>query len=149
MKDFFLKWLVNIICIFAVVNILPGIKVEDWQTLAVAGLVLGFINAFLRPLVILLTLPINILSLGLFTFIINGFLFYLVSKIVKGFLITDFWSAFWGSMVFSAVSFFISMFIKPTKARSFHRTTHKSAQGHSDRRSSPDIIDIEAKEVDK
>ena len=75
----------------------------------VVALVLGIINAFLRPLIILITLPMNILTLGTLTLFINGALFYLVSKIVKGFVITGFWSAFWGYILFSIISFLLSL----------------------------------------
>jgi putative membrane protein len=76
--------------------------------LAIA-LVLGVINALLRPLIILVTLPINVLTLGVFTLFINGALFLLASKIVKGFLITGFWPAFWGYIIFSIISFLLSL----------------------------------------
>ena len=76
-----------------------------------AAFVLGVINAFIRPLVILITLPINILTLGIFTFFINGFLFYAVSKIVKGFVVTGFWPAFFGALLFSIISFLVSLVI--------------------------------------
>lgn len=97
----------------AVVHIIPGINADKWQTVVVAALLLGLINAFLRPLIILFTLPLNILSLGFFTFLINGFLFYAVSKIVQGFSVKDFWSAFEGALFFSMISFILSLLINP------------------------------------
>ena len=89
----------------------PIFEVSNTATVLVIALVLGIINAFLRPLIILITLPINILTLGVFTFFINGALFYLVSKIVKGFVITGFWTAFWGYILFSIISFLLSLLI--------------------------------------
>jgi putative membrane protein len=142
MGSILIKWCINVAALFAVVHIVPGIQAQDWQALAVAALVLGLINAFLRPLIIILTLPINLLSLGIFTFFVNGFLFYLVSKIVKGFTITDFWSAFWASLLFSVVSFLLSLFFKAKpKIKMYSQTT--SNFNHDD------IIDIQAKEPDK
>lgn len=114
MSGFLLKWFLNTVALFAVVHLLKGIHSDSWQTTATAALVLGLINAFLRPLVILFTLPLNILSLGLFTFIINGFMLYLVSKIVKGFYIIDFWYAFWGAVLFSIFSALLNLFINPS-----------------------------------
>jgi putative membrane protein len=92
-----------------VAHIVKGIEISDPWIVVVVAFVLGIINAFLRPLIILVTLPINILTLGIFTFFINGFLFYLVSKIVKGFTITGFWPAFFGALLFSIISFLLSL----------------------------------------
>ena len=111
MHSVIIRWLVNSLSIFIVAHIIKGIEVPHPLTVLVVALVLGIINAFLRPLIILVTLPINILTLGLFTFFINGFLFYLVSKIVKGFVITGFWPAFWGYILFSIISFLLSLLI--------------------------------------
>ena len=114
MKGFLLKWLVNIFALLAVVSIIKGIQIDNWQTAAWAALILGLVNAFLKPFIILFTLPINIFSLGLFTLIINGFLLFFVSKIVEGFSIGSFWSAFWGALFFSIISFSLSLFISST-----------------------------------
>ena len=105
------RWLVNALAIFIVANIVKGIEISSMPLALVIALVLGVINAFLRPLIILITLPINILTLGLLTLFINGALFYLVSKIVKGFVITGFWPAFWGYILFSIISFLLSLLI--------------------------------------
>ena len=109
--DFLMRWVINALSIFIVANVVKGIEVSNTATVLVIALVLGIINAFLRPLIILITLPINILTLGVFTFFINGALFYLVSKIVKGFVITGFWTAFWGYILFSIISFLLSLLI--------------------------------------
>jgi len=108
---FLLRWGVNALSIFIVAHIVKGIEVSHVPTVLVIALVLGIINAFLRPLLILITLPINILTLGVFTLFINGALFYLSSKIVKGFVITGFWPAFWGYILFSIISFLLSHLI--------------------------------------
>jgi putative membrane protein len=111
MRGFLLRWFINSLSLFAVTYIVKGITITDIPALFAASLVLGIINAFLRPLIILLTLPINIFTLGVFTFFINGLLFYMVSKIVKGFVITGFWPAFFGSLLFSTISFLLSLLI--------------------------------------
>ncbi len=109
MRRFLTKWIINSLAILIVTYIVKGIQVASPLTAIVVALVLGIINAFLRPFIILITLPINIFTLGLFTFFINGFLFYLVSKIVKDFIILGFWSAFFGSLLFSTISFLLSL----------------------------------------
>jgi len=114
MAHFMVKWLINALAIFIVAHIVKGIEVSNTAIVLVIALVLGVVNAFLRPFIILITLPINILTLGLFTLFINGALFYLVSKIVKGFVITGFWPAFWGYILFSIVSFLLSSLVVET-----------------------------------
>ena len=111
MGRFLTKWIINSLAILIVTYIVKGIQVASPITAIVVALVLGIINTFLRPFIILITLPINIFTLGLFTFFINGFLFYLVSKIVKGFIILGFWPAFFGSLLFSAISLFLSLMV--------------------------------------
>ena len=111
MRGALIKWVINSLAILIVTYIVKGIEVAGPITAIVAAFVLGIINAFLRPLIILITLPINIFTLGLFTFFINGFLFYLVSKIIKGFVVTGFWPAFFGALLFSIISFLLSLLI--------------------------------------
>jgi len=111
MRGLLIKWLINSLAILVVTYIVRGIEVASPIAAIVAAFVLGIINAFLRPFIILITLPINIFTLGVFTFFINGFLFYMVSKIVKGFVITGFWPAFFGSLLFSTISFLLSLSI--------------------------------------
>lgn len=113
MKPILLKWLVNTLALFVVVNVVSGISVERWQTLLVGALVLGLLNAFLRPVLLLLTLPVNILTLGLFTLVLNGLIFYLAAWLVKGFNVTGFWSAFVAALVFSVISFLLNLLINP------------------------------------
>jgi putative membrane protein len=111
MKSFLLIWLINSISLLVVVNIVSGISVSSWQTAIVAALVLGLLNAFLRPLIIFLTLPVNILTLGLFTLLVNGFMFYLAAMLVRGFVIAGYWNAFLGALVFSIISFLLNVLI--------------------------------------
>jgi putative membrane protein len=104
MKKFLVRWLITAVSIFVVAHMVRGIEVPSVPVVLVVALVLGIINAFVRPLILLITLPINILTLGLFTLFINGALFYLVSLIVKGFVITGFWPAFVGYIAISIIS---------------------------------------------
>jgi len=111
MKGFILRWFMSSLALLAVTYIVKGIQITNITTVFVAALILGIINAFLRPLIILVTLPINILTWGLLTFIINGFLFYLVSKIVKGFSIANFWTAFFGALLYSVISLLLNILV--------------------------------------
>ncbi len=111
MKRFLLRWFINCISLLLVVHIVSGISISSWLTAITAALVLGLLNAFVRPVLIVLALPVNILTLGLFTLIINGFMFYLAALLVHGFVIAGYWYAFLGALVFSIISFLLSLLI--------------------------------------
>jgi len=106
-----LRWLINTGIIMALPYILSGIRVENFMAALVAATVLGVVNAVIRPILIVLTLPINILTLGLFTFVINALMFMLTAQVVKGFHVDNFWSALLGSIILSVASTFLSSFI--------------------------------------
>jgi putative membrane protein len=124
-----------------VVHIVPGIRVDKWQTAVLASFSLGLVNAFLRPLIVMFTLPLNIFSLGLFTFVINAFLFYSVSRVIAGFTVVDFSSAFWGALIFSILSFVISLLINPGGSIKVHTRRYDSRPKKNYR----DVIDVDAK----
>ena len=111
MRGLLIKWTINSLAILIVTYVVRGIDVASPVTVIVVAFVLGIINAFLRPMILLITLPINIFTFGLLTFFINGSLFYMVSKIVKGFVITGFWPAFFGSILFSIISLLLSLLV--------------------------------------
>ena len=104
LKEFLLRWVVTTIAVVAACYIVPGIGYDSRTSLVVAALVLGILNAILRPLLLLLALPLLVLTLGLFFFFINGFMLYLVGNLVKGFHVNTFGAAFWGALVISVVS---------------------------------------------
>ncbi len=112
MITFLTKWAVNALALYVVVYVIPGIAATGPVTVLMVALVLGLINAFVRPFLILITLPINVLSLGIFTFFINGFIFYIVARVVKGFTVTGFWPAFFGALLYSFVSLLLSLLIR-------------------------------------
>lgn len=103
-----LRWFLNGLILMIIPYIVPGIEVASFFTALVTAIVLAAVNSIIRPLLIVLTLPINILTLGLFTLVINALMFYLVSTIVKGFTVTNFWSAFVGALVYAIFSMLIS-----------------------------------------
>lgn len=111
MKAFLLKWLVTAVSIFIVANVFGVIYIENLKALVLAALLLGILNAILRPVLIILTLPITIFTLGLFTLVINGFLLYAVSGMVSGFEIASFWRAFLAALLISIVNALINFLI--------------------------------------
>jgi putative membrane protein len=111
MKGIFIRWLILTAAIMFASYVLDGIQVKGFFTALFAAAILGILNAFFRPILIILTLPINILSLGLFTFIINAMLLKMASGVISGFEVYGFWSAIFGSLLISLVSWALSSFI--------------------------------------
>ena len=120
MARFLLKWFVNIIALFVVIHVVAGVSVNNMGTVLVAALILGLLNAFIRPFLLIMTLPITIATFGFFTLIINAFMFYLASKFVAGFSVTGFWSAFWAALLFSVISFILNLVFAPDTGFKFN-----------------------------
>ena len=112
MKRFLIHWLIIALALWVTAYILPGVHIESNQALAIAAIVLGLVNALIRPILTLLTLPITILTLGLFYLLVNGFTFLLASKVVPGFVVSSYWWAVLGALVVSIVSAFVGNFVK-------------------------------------
>jgi len=111
MRGIFIRWLILTCSIIATSYLMEGIHVSGFFSAFFAAAILGILNAFLRPVLFILTLPINILTLGLFTFVLNAMLLMIVSVIIPGFWIFGFWSALFGSLLISIVSWILSSFI--------------------------------------
>lgn len=111
MTGLFIRWLILTASIIFASYIMDGIHVSGFFSAFFAAAILGILNAFFRPILIILTLPINILSLGLFTFVINALLLKMASGVITGFDVYGFWSAVFGSLIISLVSWFLSSFI--------------------------------------
>lgn len=103
-----IRWVLFALALLFTAWIVPGISFANFQTALLAALVMGLINLFIRPIILVLTLPLNLLTLGLLTFIINALMFLLVAKIVAGFMVTGFLAALLGSIVLSIISVFIN-----------------------------------------
>ena len=112
MKRFLIHWLVIALALWVTAYILPGVNFDSTTALAIAAIVLGLINAVIRPILTILTLPITILTLGLFYLLVNGFTFFLAAKVVPGFVVSGFWSAVLGALLVSIVSAFVGSFFK-------------------------------------
>ncbi len=98
------RWIVNAAALLLVAYLYPGVALEDFLTALVAALVLGLVNAVVRPLLVLLTLPVTLLTLGLFLFVINALLFWFVAEVVHGFTVTGFWAALVGSILYILIT---------------------------------------------
>lgn len=108
---FLLRVGVNALAIVLAASILPGIEVDGIVPLLAAAVLLGLVNAFVRPVLLILTLPITLVTLGLFLFVLNGFCFWLVAWLVKGFHVAGFGSALLGALVVSVASWVVTALI--------------------------------------
>ncbi len=111
MGNLLLVWLINALALLALPYLVPSVQVDSIYTALVAALLLGFVNTLIRPLIVLLTLPVTVLTLGLFIFVINGLLFWFVASFVKGFSVAGFWSAFFGAIVYALISWAASALV--------------------------------------
>lgn len=100
--------LINGMAVFVTAYVLEGIKVDSFATALIVGIVLGVVNTFLRPILLFLTLPFNVLTLGLFTFILNGLMVVITSNLVPGFYVEGLWWAIVFSLVLTLVSWFLN-----------------------------------------
>lgn len=103
-----LVWLINAVSLIAVAYLLPSISVSSFAAALVAALVLGLLNTVIRPILVLLTLPATLLTLGLFIFVINGLLFWFAGSFIEGFEVAGFWAGMIGTIVYSLVSWLLS-----------------------------------------
>ena len=104
MLNLILVWLFNAICLLAVTFVVPGVQVQNFTTALFAAIVLGLINTFIKPVLSLLTLPITLITLGLFSFVLNALMFGLAAYFLAGFSVAGFWSALFGALVFGLLS---------------------------------------------
>ncbi|HEY9745235.1 MAG TPA: phage holin family protein [Oculatellaceae cyanobacterium] len=104
-----LHWVLTALILLLIGKIIPGIELASFGTALIAALVMGLVNFFLRPLLNLLTLPINVLTLGLFSFVVNALLFWLVAWMVPGFEVSSFLSALIGSLLLAIMTAVLDM----------------------------------------
>jgi len=108
-------WIINAVALFALPYLMPSIKIDGMITALIAALILGLINTLIRPILVLLTLPVTFLTLGLFIFVINALLFWLTANLVDGFHVAGFWSAFGGAILYSIISWILSSLLLDNK----------------------------------
>ncbi len=113
MQGFFLRTLITILGLLLASAIIPGVAIDGTGSVILAAILLGLVNGFVRPIAFLLTLPITILTLGLFLFVLNAAMFGLVAALLDNFVVAGFWSAIFGSLVVSITSTIASWYIGP------------------------------------
>jgi len=117
-KQFLQRWAINTLAVLVAVYIVPGIHYGTPLDLLVASLVLGILNAFLRPLLMFLALPLLIFTLGLFTLVINAMVLYFVGLLLRPhFFVDDFWGAFWGALVIGVVNMLLNLLTGRSRSR--------------------------------
>lgn len=112
MTQLMLRWILNSFALFFVMKLIPGIMIDRFGALMLSTLVIGLLNAFLRPLLVLLTLPVTVATLGLFTLVINGLIFYLAAHLVPGFHVAGFGTALVAALLFSISSFILNLLFR-------------------------------------
>ncbi|MBM3221367.1 MAG: phage holin family protein [Candidatus Rokubacteria bacterium] len=119
---FVIRVLVNAAAILLAAHVVPGIHVRSLTTALVAGLVLGLVNAIVRPVLVVLTLPLTLLTLGLFLLVLNALCLWLTSVVVAGFTVQGFWAAFLGALLISVVSWILTAFVSDAgRVRDYRR----------------------------
>ena len=110
-RNLLVVWLINALALLALPYLVPSVQVASFFTALIAALILGLVNTLIRPVLILLTLPATVLTLGLFIFVINALLFWFVASFVEGFHVAGFWSAFFGWLVYALISWAASALV--------------------------------------
>jgi putative membrane protein len=101
LKEFLQRWIITTVSVLVAAQVVPKIHYENWQALLIATLVLGLLNAFIKPVLVLISLPLLIFTLGLFTLVINAVLLYFVGSLIQGFHVDTFGAAFVGALIIS------------------------------------------------
>ncbi|RRD58182.1 phage holin family protein [Comamonadaceae bacterium OH2545_COT-014] len=99
-----ITWLLSALALMAVAYMLPGVRITNFKNALLAAVILGLINAVLRPVLLVLTFPITVLTLGLFVLVLNGLLFWLASSLIRGFQVSGFWSGVFGALLYSLIN---------------------------------------------
>jgi len=145
LKPFIQRWVVTTLAVLVAAHIVKGIDYDTLVGLAVASLLLGILNAFVRPVMVLLALPLLICSLGLFVLFINAFLLYVVGQLVPSFHVVGFGPAFWGGLVISIVSLAVNALTGAgdTSLRTqIHRVEQRPPRGPDPGSGSGPVIDV-------
>src|SRR5437588_13050885 len=124
MKHFVFRWAVTTIAVMVASSIIRGIRYDTVAALIGASLLLGILNAFIRPFLLILSAPLILVTLGFFILMLNGLLLLVVPSVVVGFHVDHFWSAFWGAIVISIVSWILSAFFRGSDGRVRMLTHH-------------------------
>jgi putative membrane protein len=140
MRHFIFRWAITTVAVMVAAAIISGIRYDSTASLIGAALLLGILNAFVRPILLLLTAPLIVLTLGIFIFVVNGLMLLLVNQFVHGFHVDSFGSAFWGAIWISIVSWILSAFFRGSDGRVHplsHHTQMRRVEGRVVRSSKP------------
>lgn len=141
LKEFLQRWIIIMVAVLVATHIVPGIHYDTWQGLLIATLILGLLNAFLKPVLLFLSLPLLIVTFGLFTVVINAALLYLVGRL-KDFHVDSFGAAFWGALIISVVSLVLNSLTGTGHSRiEFRRGKPKPRSNKTDDGGGP-VIDV-------
>jgi len=124
MQGLVIRWLVSAVALYLTSLIVRGIEIDGVFPLLFAAVTIGVLNAVVRPFILLLTLPLNVLTLGLFTLVVNAAMLWMASKVVVGFFVHGFWSALGGWLVMSFFTFLINLLIGETGRIEIVRMRH-------------------------
>jgi putative membrane protein len=111
MRGLVVRWLVSALALYLTTQIVRGVEAHTWSALVFAAVTIGILNAVVRPIILVLTLPLNLLTLGLFTLVVNGAMLKLASDVVKGFEVESLWAGVKGGLLMSVFTFFINLLI--------------------------------------
>lgn len=131
MKAFLIRWLLTTLAVALAAQVVPGIESSSPFSLAGVALLLGIVNAMVRPVLLLLSLPLILVTMGLFVLVINALMLWFVGSLVPGFTIDGFWSAFFGAILIGLVSWLLSAFFRGSDGKVYvltHHTQVKDAQ---------------------
>jgi putative membrane protein len=106
-----LRWIINALALLSLPYVVSGIELKSFYIALIVAVVLGLLNAVVRPVLILLTLPVTLLTLGLFILVINALLFWFVGSFVEGFHVTGFWAAFIGAILYSLITWVVNALV--------------------------------------
>ena len=142
MRHFVFRWIATTVAVMVAASIIHGIRYDNAGSLIAAALLLGILNAFVRPVLLILSAPLILLTLGFFVLVVNSLMLLIVPSIVGGFHVDRFWSAFWGAIVISIVSWILSAFFpRQRRARACPHPSHSNqTRGGSRGRSKREVI---------
>ncbi|MBR3654441.1 MAG: phage holin family protein [Elusimicrobia bacterium] len=146
MRNFIIVILINMFALFIVSGIFNGFEISSWQALVVSAIILSLINIYLKPIIKIIMLPVNFLTLGLFTLFINAFLLIIVEDIVKGFYIKNFATAFFGALMLSIIYLIVERFVI-VRDQSFYNSS-KTKVHYKESLDNENVIDVEGKYED-
>lgn len=149
MIGIFIRWLTLTGAIIFTSYLLDGIRVSGFLSAFFAAATLGILNALFRPILLLLTLPINVLTLGFFTFVINALMLKMASAVIAGFDVYGFWSAVIGSLIISVISWLLNSFVSERGTVTYHRVDRRTRAPSQQGRHDNDTIDLEHKGDDR